>query len=160
MFWMWCSTQNQSALPFVGFLRHSMASIILCIWPGKNKILTFSKKPWYKSWIGLQTPNILEARNRDQNKKKKSFQEPNSCQKLTTAAQYRVWWCGGDLGSLSPWSTWAPPCPLLSWCGSAGSWLRTPPVPPSQAMCWGPTVKKPAKINTTCWGHAVKKPWQ
>ena len=72
MFWMWCSTQNQSALPFVGFLRHSMASIILCIWPGKNKILTFSKKPWYKSWIGLQTPNILEAKNRDQNKNKKN----------------------------------------------------------------------------------------
>ena len=37
-----------------------------------KKILTFSKKPWYKSWIGLQTPNILEARNRDQNKNKKN----------------------------------------------------------------------------------------
>ena len=56
--------------------------------------------------------NHIAKKQKHQNKNTKtSCQEPNSWQKLTTAAQYRVWWCGGPLGSLSPWTTWASPCP-------------------------------------------------
>ena len=44
MFWKWCSTQNQSVLSFVGFLRRSVAAFIICLWPEKNQSKIFSKK--------------------------------------------------------------------------------------------------------------------
>ena len=69
MFWMWCSTQNQSASPFVGFLRHSIASFILCIWPEKKK------KIWHLANnhdinLEKQTPTIYRSGDRITVKKK------------------------------------------------------------------------------------------
>ena len=160
MFWMWCSTQNQSALPFVGFLRHSMASIILCIWPGKNKILTFSKKPWYRSWKSKSQP-FIEARNRNTiTKAQKNPVKNQTAENIWLLLRSTGF---GDVEVISD----------LFLCERLERLLvphRLDVVPPEvgfvlcQSHCLQPRVgvllskKNPAKINTTCWGHGVKNP--
>ena len=109
----------------------------------KIKILTLSKKPWYKSWKSKRQPYRQETETQKQ-KHKKSCQEPNGWQKQTTAAQYRV--CDVEvLSDLFLRERLHVPHRLDVVPPEVGFVLR-------QSQRLQPCVRVPAKINTTCWG--------
>ena len=171
MFWMWCSTQNQSVLPFVGFLRRSIASFILCIWPEKNKMRTCSKilVLWKISWK-KQTPTILEAGDRNTvTEKNKEFL--SRIKEIEKDDKFIVR-CTGfvDVEVLSDLF-------LRERLGRLHVHHRLDVVPPEVGLySASPTVSShvfgsppkllprarvPNKTNTTCWGRDVKeKPQQ